>query len=383
MSNDTKTIHKNKEEQLLAEIKENVLKEKKQVDPSNLSEDQLKKVDELKQSVDIDNSNSILQYGVAAQKDLSDFASGLLKKVKTKDTGQVGEILTGLSTEVKKVDIDSFLSHKSSFLSSLPGIGRFFNELEKFKSKYQSIEENINKIVDRLEKEYEVMLRDVVIFDELYKENLKYYDMLDLLIYAGEDKIDDLEKVLHEKELEYDNSKDDLLFQEIENLRNFINQFEVRLHDLKLTRISTIQSFPQINMIKSGDQALAGKIQSAILNTIPLWKRHITVAIGLYNQKNVAEHLTKVDDTTDQLLKENSELLKESSSTVAKTLQRGIISIETLQTVHNNLIESIDGVRKIVEDGRKERVDASTKMEQLEQELKDKLANVKDQSKLT
>jgi uncharacterized protein YaaN involved in tellurite resistance len=136
-------------------------------------------------------------------------------------------------------------------------------------------------------------------------------------------------------------------------------------------------------MIKSGDQALAGKIQSAILNTIPLWKRHITVAIGLYNQKNVAEHLTKVDQTTDQLLKENSELLKESSSTVAKTLQRGIISIETLQTVHNNLIESIDGVRKIVDDGRKEREEASGKMEKLESELKDKLANVKQESKLT
>lgn len=369
------TLSVKDEERIMTEIKKTVDAEKRLIDPNTLSDDQKNKVKDFKDSISIGDSNSILQYGVGAQKDLSDFTSSILQKVRTKDAGQVGDILTNLATEVKQVDVDSFISHRKSFLASIPGIGKFFDELEKFKTKYKSIEENINSITDKLEKEYEVLLRDIVVLEELYKENMKYYEVLDLLIYAAEEKLDELEADLVSKEAEYKNNNDEFFFQEIQNLRNFVDQLETRLHDLKLTRISTLQSFPQINLIKSGNQALAGKIQSAILNTVPLWKRHITVAIGIHNQKAVAEHLQQVDKTTDDLLKSNSELLKESSTTVAKTLQRGIISIETLQTVHTNLVESIDEVRKIVDEGKAERKAASDKMQVLEKELKDKVAN--------
>ncbi len=225
-------------------------------------------------------------------------------------------------------------------------------------------------------------MRDIVILEELYKQNLNYYRSLNMLIQAGEERIIELEDELAKLEQELKNNpNDDLLPQKVDEMRKFINQLEIRIQDLKLTRISTLQSFPQISMIKSGNQGLASKIQSAILNTIPLWKRHITIAISLYNQQLVVEDLEKVDDATDELLKGNSELLRQNTKDVARALNRGIISIETLEAVQDNLLNGIQEVRDIMDEGRRKREQASEKMMILEAQLKEKLANVENQSK--
>ncbi|MEI6729029.1 MAG: toxic anion resistance protein [bacterium] len=350
---------------------------KSSFDLTTLTESQKQEVESLKKALDPKNSDSIITYGVGAQKDISDFTSQILSKVQTKDVGMVGEILSQLSVEVKKVDPTSLLANKKSFLSDLPGIGYFFDALKQFKAKYSSIESNINQITDKLDSQYEMMLRDIIMFDDLYKENLNYYHKLDLILYAGQEKLEELEAELKEKENEYGQNASQIQIEEIQNLRNYLTLLENRLHDLELTRISTIQSFPQISIIKVADQGLAGKVQSAILNTIPLWKRHITIAIGLYNQQVVVKDLKNVDDATDSLLRSNSELLKQNSVDVARSLQRGIVSIETLELVQKNLIESIDEVRDIVEEGKQQRQVAKVKIHDLETELKAKLLEVK------
>ncbi len=358
-------------------LKKSILTEKSAVDPSSLTKEDKEKIDELKGTLDPENSNTLITYGVGAQKDISDFTSQVLEKVRTKDAGMIGDVLTELAVEVKKVDPKSLLGTQQSFLAGIPGLGYFFNKLEQFKAKYSSIEHNINQITEKLDSQYEMMLRDIIMFDELYKENLDYYHKLNLIIFAGQERLAELEKELLQKEAEYQADQDEMKAQEVQKLRNYVNQLENRLHDLELTRISTIQSFPQINMIKSADQGLAGKIQSAILNTVPLWKRHITIAIGLYNQQIVLEDLQKVDETTDKLLRSNSEMLKENSADVARSLQKGIISIETLEVVQKNLLSSIEEVREIVDDGRKQRAKAKEKMYELEQELRDKVVEKK------
>lgn len=375
----TTTLTKEEEEKILDDIQAQVNEERQAFDVENWSEEERKEIQKLKENISFGDTNSILQFGVGAQKEISDFTSELLKKVRTKDSGEIGDILTDLSVQVNSVDTNAFLARRSNFLSGIPGIGFFFDELRKFKAKYDSIEQNIGSIVNRLEKEYEVMMRDIVILEELYKQNLNYYRSLNLLIQAGEERIIELEDELKalEKELE-NNPDDDLLPQKVDEMRKFINQLEIRLQDLKLTRISTLQSFPQISMIKSGNQGLASKIQSAILNTIPLWKRHITIAISLYNQQLVVEDLEKVDNTTDELLKGNSELLRQNTKDVARALNRGIISIETLEAVQGNLLSGIQEVRDIMDEGRRNREQASEKMMMLEAQLKEKLANVEN-----
>lgn len=373
----TQTLTDEEEKKILDDIQSQVNEERQVFDVENLTEEEKAEIKKMKESIDFGDTNSILQFGVGAQKEISDFTGELLKKVRTKDSGEVGEILTDLSVQVNSVDAKAFLARKSNFLSGIPGIGYFFDELRKFKAKYDSIESNIGSIVHRLEKEYEVMMRDIVILEELYKQNQNYYRSLNLLIQAGEERIIELEDELRALEKEMtDNPNDDLLPQKVDEMRKFINQLEIRVQDLKLTRISTLQSFPQISMIKSGNQGLASKIQSAILNTIPLWKRHITIAISLYNQQAVVEDLEKVDDATDDLLKGNSELLRQNTKDVARALNRGIISIETLEAVQGNLLSGIQEVRDIMEDGRRERQQASEKMMMLESQLKEKLADI-------
>jgi uncharacterized protein YaaN involved in tellurite resistance len=351
--------------------------EKSIFDPSSLSQDERSLVQDYIKSLDPNDSNALITFGIGAQKDISDFTTQILEKVRTKDVGVIGDVLTELSVEVKKVDPKSLLAAQNNFLSGIPGIGFFFDKLQQFKAKYSSIESNINRISDKLDSQYDMMMRDIIMFDDLYKENLNYYHKLNIIIYAGQERVAQLEEELKAKELEYSKNPSELLNQEIPNLRNYLEQLENRIHDLELTRISAIQSFPQISLIKSADQGLASKIQSAVLNTIPLWKRHITIAIGLYNQQVVIQDLKNIDETTDTLLKNNSELLKKNSAEVARSLQKGIISIETLETVQNNLLESIDEVRDIVAEGRKERSKAKEKMYQLENELRDKLVNSK------
>jgi uncharacterized protein YaaN involved in tellurite resistance len=345
--------------------------------PKELSPADLEQVTKLKLSLDPTNTNSLITYGVGAQKEISDFTGQILEQVKAKDVGVIGDILSELSLEVKKVDTNALIGSDKNILSAIPGVGFFFDKLKQFQAKYSSIEQNINTITDKLDSQYDMLLRDVIMFDNLYTENVAYYSKLNLIIVAGNERVAELTTKLAEDEKQFANSDDQLKVQEIQQLRTFIDQLELRVHDLELTRISTIQSFPQIAMIKASDQGLASKVQSAILNTIPLWKRHITIAIGLYNQKVVIEDLKKVDDVTDKLLQSNSAMMKENSVEIAKSLQKGIVSIETLEIVQKNLIDSIDQVRAVVVQGKADRQVAKAKIETLETELKQKLATVK------
>ncbi|MFC1669635.1 toxic anion resistance protein [Spirochaetota bacterium] len=342
-----------------------------------LSTDEKKKVEEIANSIDIFDSQGIIQYGVGTQSNISSFADNILTQVKSKDTGFVGDTLTDLMLTVRDLDVDSLSS--GSGLSKIPIIGSLFRGVQKFIAKYQAISTHIEEITDELAKARMQLLKDITMLDALYEKNLDYLKELDLHILAGEVKLKEIEeKILPELKQKAEQSQDTLDAQRVQDISQMVNRFEKKLHDLKLSRMVSLQTLPQIRLIQGNDQTLVEKIQSSILNTIPLWKNQIVIAIGLFRQKKALELQKEVSDTTNELLKKNAELLKDSSIEIAKESERGIVEIDTLKVVHQNLIDTIDETLKIQAEGSVKRKEAETELTKIEGELKDKLAQIKD-----
>jgi len=349
------------------------------IDLSKLSEDEKAKVNDIASQIDINDSQGIIQYGVGAQSNISSFADTILDEVRTKDTGYAGEVLTDLMLTVKDLNVDSLSS--GSFLSSIPLIGSLFNSVKKFIAQYQSISVHIEEIVDELTKTRMQLLKDITLLDTLYEKNHEYLKDLDLHILAGEIKLKEIEDVILPKlKKEAAESADTLDAQKVQDLNQMINRFEKKLHDLKLSRMVSLQTLPQVRLIQNNDQLLVEKIQSSILNTIPLWKNQIVIAISLFRQAKALELQKEVSDTTNDLLKKNSELLKDSSIKIAKESERGIVEIETLKKVHNDLISTIDETLKIQAEGKANRAVVETELVKLEDELKAKLTQVKEET---
>ncbi len=344
---------------------------------TTLNDDQKKRVEDIKNEIVITDSQGIIQYGSGVQSKLADFADSLLNQVKAKDAGHAGETLTDLMLTVKKLDVDSLT--KGSFMSKVPFIGNFVAGTSRFIAKYQSIEHHIETITDELVDAKMQLLKDVTLLDALFEKNSEYIVDLDLYILAGEIKLRDLhDNVLPEMKQKAKDSGDPLDSQKVQDLSQMINRFEKKIHDLRLSRTISIQSMPQIRLIQNNDQLLIEKIQSSILNTIPLWKNQIIIAISLFRQKKALELQKAVSATTNELLTKNSELLKESSIEIAKESEKGIVEIETLKKVHEDLISTIEETIKIQTEGSIKRKEAELEMEKLETELKNKLAGVKE-----
>jgi len=340
-----------------------------------LKDNEKKAIDEFCEKINLEDSAQVLQFGSSAQSKISEFSDSILESVKTKNAGEVGDLLADLVAEVKGFD------------SSVPdkiypkGIrGFLFNakkQINKLIAKYDDVENNVDKIEKQLETQKIKMLKDITIFDTLYEKNLEYFNEISLYIIAGEKKLKELQEVklpeLIEKAKE---SGEQIDAQKVNDMQSLINRFEKKIYDLKTTRMISIQMAPQIRLIQNNDSELVEKIQGSLINTIPLWKNQIVIALGLTNSKAALEAQKAVTETTNEMLKKNSEMLKQGTIEIAEESEKAIVDISTLQKTNKDIIETLDKVIEIHENGRVKRQEAEKELANIEKELKEKLIEI-------
>lgn len=345
-----------------------VPKNEPELNETLLTPEEQKAVDEFCDKIDIHNSNAILQYGVGAQKKLASFSENTLENVKTKDLDEVGNMLSEVVVELKGFDVDE---EQKGFLGLFKKSG---NKLASLKAKYDKAETNINKIATALESHQVQLLKDVAILDKMYELNLTYFKELSMYILAGKKKLEQVrstELVELLNKAKASNLPEDA--QAVKDLESQCDRFEKKIHDLELTRMVSIQMAPQIRMIQSSDSLMVEKIQSTLVNTIPLWKNQMVLALGASHAGQAAKAQREVTDMTNELLKKNAALLKDTTIEAAKESERGIVDLETLKNTNASLISTLDEVMKIQTEGRAKRQAAEAEMLQMENQLKNKL----------
>ena len=339
-----------------------------------LTDKEKKAIDEFVEKIDVFDATQVLQFGSASQAKISEFSDEVLEDVKTKNTGEAGELLAQLVAEIKA--FDGAVNKDPKGLEKV-----FYNakkELEKIIAKYSKIEKNIDSIEKGLEKDKIQMLKDIAIFDTMYEKNLDYFKEISLYIIAGDRKLKQLkEEVLPELQKKAQETGEQMDAQKVQDMENTINRFEKKLYDLKTTRVISIQMAPQIRLLQNNEAELVEKIQSSITNTIPLWKNQMVLALGITNAKNALKNQQAVSNLTNEMLKKNSETLKQGSIDIAKESERAIIDIETLKKTNADIIETLDSVIKIHEEGRVKRQQAEGELQEIEKELKKKMLEIK------
>lgn len=347
------------------------------LDLSKLTPEERTRVETIKNQINLDDSQAIITYGVGAQREISTFADTILGEIRNKDSGYVGGIMTDLLGHIKKVDVNG-LEIKDSFLSRVPILSAFFNKVKRFIAGYEKLSVQIEKITDQLDNARMQLLRDITLLDNMFVKNQDYRKNLEAYIAAGQLKIQEMQTTtLPALRAKADETKDPLDAQRFNDYNQILNRFEKKVYDLNLSRIISIQTAPQIRLIQNGNQVLVEKIQSSILNTIPLWKNQMVIAITLLRQRNSLELQKEVTKTTNDLLTRNSQLLKEGTIEIAKESERGIVEIETLKKVNTDLISTIEETLKIQAEGSAKRRQAEGEMVKLENDLKDKLLSLK------
>ena len=346
-----------KKEDLIIKEGSTAITEENIYDYNKLSEEDKKEVTNIMKNIEDGDSNSVIQYGVGAQSEIANFSNKMLEDVRAKDTDYVGDILSDLMVKVKDTDVNGFI--QESPLENIPIIGKLVDKTKRFFAKYQKIESQIDEISE--------------------KKNTECIHNLDLYIIAGNKKIEELKtKILPEMQKKAEETKDPLDAQKVADMSDFTARFEKKIHDLKLTRTIAIQTAPQIRFIQSGNKALVDRIQSSILNTIPLWKSQIVLAIGIIRQKGALDLQKQVTETTNELLKKNSEMLKTNTIEIAKENEKGIVELETLKKVNDDLITTIEETIKISEEGRVKRKEVEKELVVIEKDLKNKLLNARN-----
>ena len=340
-----------------------------------LSQEEKDAIEEFNKKINVEDATQILQYGAKAQTKISQFSDSVLEDVKTRSTGEVGDLLADLVGEIRSFDSDIANTNKT-------GLGKLFNsakkQLEKLIASYDKIEVNIDKIEASLEKHRLQMLKDITIFDTMYEKNLEYFKELSLYIIAGEKKIEELRNVtLPELQKKAQESGEQLDAQKVNDMENMINRFEKKIYDLKTTRIISIQMAPQIRLLQNNEAELVEKIQGSLTNTIPLWKNQMVLALGINNAKQAIGAQKAVTDLTNSMLQKNSEILKQGSIEIAEESERAIVDIATLQKTNKDLIDTLDQVIQIHENGRVKRQEAEVELANIEKELKEKMIELK------
>lgn len=339
---------------------------------NEMTPDEQKKVMDLAASINVTDSQSVIAFGTAAQTELSRFSDTILDQIRNKDSGQVGEALTDLLGRVQELDAGGLDPNKMSGLSKI--FGGFRAEARKFVARYEKMSTSIEKIIDSLERNKIQLIRDITMLDVMYVKNLEHLKQLDIYIMAGTLKLQELNnKVLPALREQAARSGDAMDAQKVKDAMDLINRFEKKVHDLKLTRMIAIQTAPQIRLIQSNDQMLVERIQSSILNTIPLWKNQIVISITLLRQQDALKLQKSVTDSTNDLLTRNSELLKTGSIQVAKENERGIVELETLKKVNADLVTTLEETIKIQTDGRSKRMQVEGELKVMENDLKNRL----------
>lgn len=329
-----------------------------------LTEEDQQKMTEIKEATNLFDSQTVATYGVAAQRQLSDFSSHVLSQVKTKDTGPVGTALVDLSVAVQSMEVDSL--DQDDFWSFLP----WKNTMKKFLGRYQTVESQLAKIETQLDQATNMLLKDIGIFDALYQRNLDYFQQLNLYIEAGEEiLIEARDNTLPQLRKNAEQSQDPMKIQQVRDLEESIDRFEQKVHNLKLSRTICLQTAPQIRLIQNNDKLLMDKVQTAVMHTLPLWKNQIVIAISLHNQKQVLEVNKKITDATNDLLRQNASLLKDNSINIARETQRGIVDIDTLKQVNQDLLTTIQETMEIQQKGRAARQQAEEELKTIEGEI--------------
>ena len=342
------------------------------VDESLLTPEEQKVVNDFAEKIDINNSSVVLQYGAAAQKKIASFSDSALENVRTKDLGVVGDQIVDLVTELKGFDIEE----ESKGLFSI--FKRQSNKLTSIKAKYDKAEVNVNKIQENLENHQVQLMKDIVVLDKLYDMNLSYHKELTMYIIAGKKKLQQ-ERATTLEELKAKAHKSGLAedAQAANDFAQKCDSFEKKLHDLELTRMVSVQMGPQIRLVQNNDKIMADKIQSTIVNTIPLWKSQMVLAMGLSHSSDAVRAQREVTNMTNELLRKNAEVLKMSTIETAKEAERGIVDIETLKATNQSLISTLDEVVKIQEEGKQKRRLAEEELGKIEGELKQKLLDIR------
>ena len=343
-----------------------------QVEDTPLSPEEQKMVNDFAEKIDITNSQMVLQYGAASQKKLSDFSETALSRVKTKDMGETGELITNLISELQGFDATT---------EQPKGIFGFFkktsNSIEQLKTRYDSADKNVERIKAQLEDHQVTLMKDITMLDKMYELNLVYFKELTMYILAGKKKLAEVRandlKAAQEKAQRTQLPED---AQAARDLADLCDRFEKKLYDLELTRNVSIQMGPQIRLIQNNDTMMAEKIQTTIVNTIPLWKNQMVLALGIAHSQQAMQAERAVTDATNELLKKNAATLKQGTIEIAKESERGIVDIETLQQTNKQLIETLDELNKIRADGKAKRANAEQELGRIEGELRQKMLEI-------
>lgn len=342
------------------------------LDYNKLNDQEKTAIDEFVEKIDEKDTNMIISFGAPAQTKISKFSDEVLNNVKTKKLGAVGDLLADLAGEIKSFDGGVDINMKPSLFNSIK------KQIKRLMARYSKVETNINKIERELEGHKVQMMKDIAIFDQMYEKNIEYFKELSLYIIAGNKKLEQLKNevlpALHQKAEETGEQND---AQAYNDMINIVNRFEKKLYDLKTTRIISIQMAPQIRLIQNNDTELVDKIQSSLINTIPLWKNQMIIALGLANANKALEAQKKVTDLTNDMLVKNSELLKQGTVKIAKESERGIVDLETVKKTNQDLMDTIDSLIKIHEEGSQKRAEAEGELNKIEGELKAKLLELK------
>ena len=338
---------------------------------ARLSPEEQNKVEEFAKQIDLKNSTVILQYGMGAQTKMGEFSESALSGVKTKDMGEVGKMITGLVTELKSFDTSGDGGGFKLFKKSA-------NKMTALKAKYASAEKNVGQIANALEQHQLTLMKDVAMLDKLYGQNVVYFKEISMYILAGKKRLEDAEKnelpALREKAQSTSLPED---AQAANDYANQIDRFAKKLHDLELTRTISIQMAPQIRLIQNNDTLMTEKIQSTLVNTIPLWKSQMILALGVQHSQQAAIAQREVTNMTNELLRKNSETLKTATIDTARESERGIVDVETLQVTNRNLIDTLNEVVRIQSEGREKRANAEVELARIEGELKEELLKLR------
>lgn len=341
-------------------------------DMSMLSAQEQQAVKDFAKQIDISNSQQVLQYGAAAQKNIADFSEQALESVRTKDMGQVGEMLTDLVKELKSIEP----VEEKKGLAGL--FQRASNSLENAKLQYSKAEVNVERISEALEQHQLTLMKDIAVLDQMYEKNLDYYKQLTMYILAGQQKLRHEQTVtlaqLRQK-AQLSGKQEDA--QAANDYANLVDRFEKKLHDLELTRVVSLQMGPQIRMLQNNDSLMTEKIQTSLVNTIPLWKSQMVLYLGIHHSKQALEAQRQVTDMTNQLLRSNADMLKMATVETAREAERSVVDIETLKHTNEQLISSLDEVMQIQQEGRQKRQQAEVEMRRIEGELKQKLLEIR------
>jgi uncharacterized protein YaaN involved in tellurite resistance len=342
-----------------------------QLDESQLTEAERKMVDDFARKIDITDTNVVLQYGAAAQKNIADFSQSTLDSVRTKDLGEPGQALASLVVELKGFEAPE-----------KKGIFGWFqkkrNELEELKAAYSKAEANVDKIVEVLEKHQIMLMKDIALLDQMYDLNTKYYKELTMYILAGKKRLEQVrENELEElrKKAAQTGAQEDA--QKYNDMANMCSRFEKKIHDLELTRMISIQMGPQTRLIQNNDTLMLEKIQSSLVNTIPLWKSQMVLSLGLEHSRQATAAQSAVTNMTNELLRKNADMLKMGTVETAKEAERSVVDIQTLQHTNQQLISTLDEVMKIQQEGAQKRREAEAELGRIEGELKQKLLELR------